>query len=98
MGDTPEQLFANIINEEVDYPEGDEALSPEAENLIRLLLEKNPADRLGTIEGASEVAAHAFFATLDFDSLLRQKAEFVPQLENEEDTSYFDSKYWEERE
>jgi hypothetical protein len=29
---------------------------------------------------------------LDFDSLLRQKAEFVPQLENDEDTSYFDSR------
>uniref|UniRef100_A0A914CC86 non-specific serine/threonine protein kinase n=1 Tax=Acrobeloides nanus TaxID=290746 RepID=A0A914CC86_9BILA len=92
MGDSPEELFANIINEEVDYPTGDEALPPEAENLIRLLLEKNPVDRLGTIDGAAEVQAHAFFATLDFDSLLRQKAEFVPQLENEEDTSYFDSR------
>lgn len=34
---------------------------------------------------------HPFFASLDFNTLLRQKAEFVPQLENEEDTSYFDS-------
>lgn len=25
VGDTPEALFANIINEDVEYPEGDEA-------------------------------------------------------------------------
>lgn len=24
VGDTPEALFANIINEDVEYPEGDE--------------------------------------------------------------------------
>lgn len=34
---------------------------------------------------------HIFFLGLDWNSLLRQKAEFVPQLESEEDTSYFDS-------
>lgn len=33
-----------------------------------------------------------FFAGLNFKSLLRQKAEFVPQLEGEEDTSYFDAR------
>jgi len=92
LGDTPEQLFSNIINDEVEYPEGDEALDPDAENLIKQLLEKNPLDRLGTAGGAAEVTSHLFFASLDFDSLLRQKAEFVPQLENDEDTSYFDSR------
>lgn len=64
----------------------------EAEDLVRHLLEKNPLERLGTLNGAAEVSVHPFFRSLDFNSLLRQKAEFVPQLENEEDTSYFDSK------
>lgn len=41
--------------------------------------------------GAFEVKQHAFFSALDWNSLLRQKAEFVPHLESEEDTSYFDS-------
>lgn len=35
---------------------------------------------------------HCFFSQLDWNSLLRQKAEFIPQLESEDDTSYFDSK------
>lgn len=92
MGDSPEALFANIINEEVEYPEGEEALDPEAESLIRMLLEKNPVDRLGTVGGAPQVSAHLFFAPIDFGTVLRQKAEFVPHLENDEDTSYFDSR------
>lgn len=41
--------------------------------------------------GAFEVKQHSFFSALDWNSLLRQKAEFVPHLESEEDTSYFDS-------
>lgn len=95
MGDSPEELFSNIINEEVEYPPNDEpegGLDADAENLIRLLLEKNPVERLGTTDGAAEVSAHPFFTSLDFATLLRQKAEFVPQLENDEDTSYFDSR------
>lgn len=41
--------------------------------------------------GAFEVKQHSFFSELDWNSLLRQKAEFIPHLESEEDTSYFDS-------
>ncbi|CAD5212950.1 unnamed protein product [Bursaphelenchus okinawaensis] len=92
LGGSPEELFTNIINEEVEYPDGEDALEPNAENLIQTLLEKNPVDRLGTVGGAPDVASHPFFQALDFNSLLRQKAEFVPNLENEEDTSYFDSR------
>ena len=92
VAQTPDALFANIINEEVEYPEGEEALDSDAECLIRMLLEKNPVDRLGTIGGAPAVMGHPFFGPLDFDSLLRQKAEFIPHLENDEDTSYFDSR------
>lgn len=42
--------------------------------------------------GAYEVKQHQFFRSLDWNSLLRQKAEFIPQLESEDDTSYFDSR------
>nr|XP_029501160.1 microtubule-associated serine/threonine-protein kinase 1-like [Oncorhynchus nerka] len=41
---------------------------------------------------AFEVKQHRFFYNLDWNTLLRQKAEFIPQLESEDDTSYFDSK------
>ncbi|VVD05661.1 unnamed protein product [Leptidea sinapis] len=35
---------------------------------------------------------HTYFYGLDWNNLLRRKAEFIPQLENDEDTSYFDSR------
>lgn len=36
---------------------------------------------------------HLFVNDIDWDGLLRQKAEFVPNLEGEEDTSYFDCEF-----
>lgn len=41
--------------------------------------------------GVSVVKEQPFFDGLDWTNLLRQKAEFIPALEGEEDTSYFDS-------
>ncbi|KAM3719597.1 Microtubule-associated serine/threonine-protein kinase [Dirofilaria immitis] len=92
MADTPEHLFAKIVNEETEFPEGEEALPMEAESLIKRLLEKDPVERLGTAGDAQQLMNDPFFAGLNFKSLLRQKAEFVPQLEGEEDTSYFDTR------
>ena len=43
--------------------------------------------------GVSGVKSHKFFERVSWRSLLLQKAVFVPQLENEEDTSYFDRKW-----
>ncbi|KAM6328445.1 LOW QUALITY PROTEIN: microtubule-associated serine/threonine-protein kinase 4 [Alca torda] len=84
FGDTPEELFGqvSVMNH---WPEKDEAPPPDAD-LITLLLRQNPLERRGT-GGAYEVK-QPFFRSLDWNSLLRQKAEFIPQLESEDDTSY----------
>ncbi|XP_078723644.1 microtubule-associated serine/threonine-protein kinase 2-like [Lampetra fluviatilis] len=91
FGDTPEELFGQVISDEIVWPEGEDALPSDVQDLITGLLERNPLERLGT-GGAFEVKQHQFFHSLDWDGLLRQKAEFVPQLESEEDTSYFDTR------
>ncbi|XP_066516974.1 microtubule-associated serine/threonine-protein kinase 1 [Hoplias malabaricus] len=91
FGDTPEELFGQVISDDIAWPEGDEALPSDAQNLISALLQTNPLVRLGT-GAAYEVKQHSFFADLDWNSLLRQKAEFIPHLESEEDTSYFDTR------
>ncbi|XP_061475519.1 microtubule-associated serine/threonine-protein kinase 4 isoform X2 [Rhineura floridana] len=91
FGDTPEELFGQVISDEINWPEKDEAPPPDAQDLITLLLRQNPLERLGT-GGAYEVKQHQFFQNLDWNSLLRQKAEFIPQLESEDDTSYFDTR------
>uniref|UniRef100_A0A8C2H926 non-specific serine/threonine protein kinase n=1 Tax=Cyprinus carpio TaxID=7962 RepID=A0A8C2H926_CYPCA len=91
FGDTPEELFGQVITDDIDWPVGDEALPSEAQSLISALLQTNPLVRLGT-GGAFEVKQHSFFSGLDWNGLLRHKAEFIPHLESEEDTSYFDTR------
>lgn len=93
FGETPEELFAHTVNDDIDWPSDDDwFVAPEAKSLIAQLLQQNPRDRLGTAGGAAEVKEHGYFALLDWNSLLRLKAEFLPQLENEDDTSYFDTR------
>uniref|UniRef100_A0A8C4IPE9 non-specific serine/threonine protein kinase n=1 Tax=Dicentrarchus labrax TaxID=13489 RepID=A0A8C4IPE9_DICLA len=91
FGDTPEELFGQVITDDIVWPEGDEALPVDAQHLISSLLQTNPLVRLGT-GGAFEVRQHSFFTEVNWNSLLRQKAEFIPHLESEEDTSYFDTR------
>ncbi|XP_077944960.1 microtubule-associated serine/threonine-protein kinase 3 isoform X7 [Gasterosteus aculeatus] len=91
FGDTPEELFGQVISDEINWPEGEDAPPPDSQELIALLLRQNPLERMGA-GGAAEVKQHQFFYNLDWNSLLRQKAEFIPQLESEDDTSYFDTR------
>uniref|UniRef100_A0A665WUZ3 non-specific serine/threonine protein kinase n=1 Tax=Echeneis naucrates TaxID=173247 RepID=A0A665WUZ3_ECHNA len=91
FGDTPEELFGQVISDEINWPDGEDAPPPDAQELITLLLRQNPLERMGT-GGVTEVKQHPFFHNLDWNGLLRQKAEFIPQLESEDDTSYFDTR------
>ena len=82
-----------IFSEGIEWPEEDEwQVRDDAKDLITQLLQHNPLDRLGRA-GAQEVKEHYFFDGVDWEGILRQKAEFIPDLENEEDTSYFDSMF-----
>ncbi|KAA0707869.1 Microtubule-associated serine/threonine-protein kinase 3 [Triplophysa tibetana] len=89
FGDTPEKLFGQVVSDEIIWPEGDDALPVDAQDMIIRLLKQSPLERLGT-GGTQEVKQHMFFNSLDWNGLLRQKAEFIPQLEADDDTSYFD--------
>ncbi|XP_013148915.1 PREDICTED: microtubule-associated serine/threonine-protein kinase 3 isoform X2 [Papilio polytes] len=92
FGDTPEELFAHTVNDDIEWPsEEDFPIAIEARTIITELLARNPRDRLGT-GGTHQVKDHIYFYGLDWNNLLRRKAEFIPQLENDEDTSYFDSR------
>ena len=92
FGDTPEELFAHTVNDDIEWPtEEDWPVPPEAKEIISALLMQNPLDRLGTA-GSFDVKEHHYFFGVDWNSLLRMKADFIPQLEDEEDISYFDSR------
>lgn len=91
FGETPEELFAHTVNDDIEWPNNEDwTVADDSKDLISALLQQNPRDRLGT-SGSHEVKEHIYFNSVDWNSLLRQKAEFVPQLSSDDDTSYFDS-------
>ncbi|KAK4489445.1 hypothetical protein RD792_005254, partial [Penstemon davidsonii] len=89
--DHPQQIFNNILNRDIPWPKIPEELSFEAYDLINKLLIENPVQRLGAT-GAGEVKRHPYFKDINWDTLERQKATFIPSADAQ-DTSYFMSRY-----
>ncbi|XP_010549040.1 PREDICTED: probable serine/threonine protein kinase IREH1 [Tarenaya hassleriana] len=88
----PQQIFDNILNRKIPWPRVPEEMSHETQDLIDRLLTEDPHQRLGA-RGATEVKQHIFFKDINWDTLARQKAAFVPASESAFDTSYFRSRY-----
>eukprot|EP00899_Mesostigma_viride_P016090 jgi/Mesvir1/24482/Mv21839-RA.1 len=86
--ETPQDIFDNIMNRDIVWPSVPEDMSYEAKDLIDKLLTSDPNKRLGH-NGAAEVKAHPYFYGVDWNTLVQQKAVFIPKTENEQDTSYF---------
>ncbi|KAI7743518.1 hypothetical protein M8C21_010100 [Ambrosia artemisiifolia] len=89
--ESPQQVFANIMNRDIPWPKVPDEMSYEAYDLINQLLTENPVQRLGAT-GSAEVKTHPFFRNIHWDTLARQKATFIPSAEAL-DTSYFMSRY-----
>ncbi|CAK4081023.1 unnamed protein product [Aphanomyces euteiches] len=64
-----QKLFDRLRSARLHFPP---YVSRKAENLIRLLLNRNPAERLGA-RGAADVKAHPFFDSIDWTALLALK-------------------------
>lgn len=94
-----ELVFENILNRRIHWPDEDEdEVSPEAKDLINKLLCSDPHQRLGANReekfqsGGEEIRSHPWFEGMNWETLLEDEAQFVPQPENPEDTEYFDSR------
>lgn len=97
--DTPDEVFDNILNRRINWPDDpEEIVSREAIDLMNRLITLNPRERLGSNvdekfpSGGAEIRNHPWFSDINFDTLLEDKAQFVPNLENPEDTEYFDGR------
>ncbi|PWA89378.1 protein kinase superfamily protein [Artemisia annua] len=88
----PQMIFDNILNRNIPWPAVPEEMSHGAQDLIDQLLTEDPNQRLGA-RGATEVKQHPYFRDINWDTLARQKAAFIPSFESELDTSYFTSRY-----
>ncbi|KAK4752883.1 hypothetical protein SAY87_021681 [Trapa incisa] len=89
--DHPQKIFDNIMNKDIPWPKVPEEISYDAYDLIDKLLTENPVQRLGAT-GAAEVKQHPFLKNINWDTLAKQKAMFIPSVESH-DTSYFMSRY-----
>ncbi|KAK4480599.1 hypothetical protein RD792_013677 [Penstemon davidsonii] len=87
----PQQIFNNIINRDITWPNIPEEMSYEAYDFINKLLIENPVQRLGAT-GAGEVKRHPYFKDINWNTLERQKATFIPSADLY-DTSYFMSRH-----
>ncbi|KAK3330787.1 hypothetical protein B0H66DRAFT_74803 [Apodospora peruviana] len=94
-----EQVFENILARRIQWPdESDDEVSPEAKDLINKLLCSDPQQRLGSNRGekfqcgGEEIRSHCWFEGMNWEKLLEDEAQFVPQPENPEDTEYFDAR------
>jgi serine/threonine protein kinase len=81
-----ERLFQKILTSELQFPRN---VSAEAKTLLRGLLCRDPAERLGSgADDAVPIKACAFFADVDFDALAARKLTppFCPVVTTDEAT------------
>ncbi|KAL9106076.1 MAG: hypothetical protein Q9227_008862 [Pyrenula ochraceoflavens] len=97
--DTPEQVFENILARNITWPmDSDLNISSQAQDLVERLIRLDPKQRLGANleakfpSGGDEIRNHPWFMDINWDTLLEDEAQFVPNPENPEDTEYFDAR------
>ncbi|XP_004641934.1 serine/threonine-protein kinase greatwall [Octodon degus] len=86
--ETPQQVFQNILKRDIPWPEGEEKLSDNAQSAIEILLTIDDTKRAGM----KELKHHPLFSDVDWENLQHQTMPFIPQPDNETDTSYFEAR------
>ncbi|KAL9979472.1 hypothetical protein ACROYT_G017143 [Oculina patagonica] len=86
--DTPELVFSHIMQRELLWPEGDEALSEHAVGAVESILVLHAEHR----PGAKEIESLPFFSTLDWSSIHSHPPPFVPRPDDITDTTYFNAR------
>ncbi|XP_036698840.1 serine/threonine-protein kinase greatwall isoform X1 [Balaenoptera musculus] len=86
--ETPQQVFQNILKRDIPWPEGEEKLSDNAQSAVEILLTIDDTKRAGM----KELKHHPLFSDVDWENLQHQTMPFIPQPDNETDTSYFEAR------
>ena len=92
QGEDRKETMNQILKAKLSMPN---YLSPEAQSLLRALFKRNPSNRLGSgANGINDIKNHPFFATIDWNKLL--KKQIVPPFQPTvvaDDAFHFDTEY-----
>ncbi|XP_050301032.1 serine/threonine-protein kinase greatwall [Anthonomus grandis grandis] len=86
--ETPQQVFKNILEHNIEWPTDDEALSDPVVAAIESLLIHDPEGRAGV----KELMHHEAFKHIDWSNLLNMTPPFVPDPCDLTDTAYFQAR------
>ncbi|XP_063777749.1 serine/threonine-protein kinase greatwall [Pseudophryne corroboree] len=86
--ETPAQVFQNILKRDIPWPEDDETLSVNAHSAIDILLTLDHTKRAGL----KDLKVNSLFLGIEWDNLHNQPMPFIPQPEDETDTTYFEAR------
>ncbi|XP_063395071.1 serine/threonine-protein kinase greatwall isoform X2 [Cydia fagiglandana] len=86
--ETPQAVFTNILSRNLEWPEGEEALSEEAVGAVEALLTMEPSDR----PAASAVKCMPLFRAVNWENQLNAEPPFVPTPDDLHDTGYFQAR------
>lgn len=93
-GETPQQVFDNIIDWRTTMPqilsEYSDTVSPECLDFITKLFLCDAKERFNVKMGLARVFAHPFFKDFSIESIFNLEPPFIPQLKDDCDTTYFD--------
>ena len=89
--ETPEKVFQNIIRRRIDWHEDEMEVSPDARDLMERLMCSDPEKRLGTREPMKSRIIHSS-NPLSWSKIREEQPSFIPQVEAEDDTTYFDGR------
>uniref|UniRef100_A0A7N0T3S1 non-specific serine/threonine protein kinase n=1 Tax=Kalanchoe fedtschenkoi TaxID=63787 RepID=A0A7N0T3S1_KALFE len=83
-GESNDVTLRNIVKAPLTFPRGAEAVGSaevRARDLIKGLLNKDAAKRLGSVKGAAEIKSHAFFKGLNFALIRSSRPPQIPVKE-----------------
>ncbi|XP_038053023.1 serine/threonine-protein kinase greatwall-like [Patiria miniata] len=85
---SPDLVFQNILSRDIPIPEGEEALSHNALDVIDRLLTMDQ-DKRAT---AKDLKPHPLFQGIDWAHIRETEAPFIPAPDDKTDTTYFDAR------
>eukprot|EP01135_Chromosphaera_perkinsii_P009553 Nk52_evm3s1810 gene=Nk52_evmTU3s1810 len=86
-------MYKLILYQDISFPE---YVTPDAANILFLMLQRNPDARLGAGPyDAEPIKSHIFFQEVNWDALLKKRIQppYKPRLHSATDTSNFDPEF-----